>query len=213
MKQTIFLYSACRDWPTWWHIVKKSAQKNNNLFFFQVYQRCCLWFTNILKGDARYSSVRTGSELSQLPKQWLSQQRPSTLRCKCIEQTTAVQCREPGRLNSEKQLHNIIRSAVKDGSYCTVFQVAAAANVLKKNVILVYPTYGGATVHGDLNRKFLPHDVDSSEPIFILFTLTKGILQEEHLFRVDHFLSLVPEVLRFVESFVRHVYKDICHKF
>ena len=96
------------------------------------------------------------------------------------------------RINIEAQMQGVIMSAIKDGDYCCVFQVMAAANVLKRPVALVYPTYGGATVHGDLNRIFLPRVQTIDEPIHVFFTSTEGIMQEEINFRVNHFCLLLP---------------------
>ena len=99
----------------------------------------------------------------------------------------------PSRTGYDVQMQEIIMSSVKDGRYCTVFHVMAAASVLQRKIILVYPIYGGATIHNDLNRVFFPRgEAPADQAFYIMFTSTQGILQEERCFRVNHFCVLLP---------------------
>ena len=51
---------------------------------------------------------------------------------------------------------NHIMESKDDGTYMGVFHLAAAATVIGKEVMCVYPVYGGFNVTDDLHRRFLP---------------------------------------------------------
>lgn len=85
-----------------------------------------------------------------------------------------------------------VLSLCQSGSYMGIWQVAAISNVLQTKVFSVYPKYGGQTVRKDLHRTFQPFDEKSrNDPVYILWTNTRGINIPEREWRPNHFVPLL----------------------
>ena len=53
----------------------------------------------------------------------------------------------------------------RSGVFMGIWQIAALASILERDVLSVYPLYGGKTVRSDLNRRFIPYHRNSLEGI------------------------------------------------
>ena len=91
----------------------------------------------------------------------------------------------------EETLEGDILTSKDDGKDMGAFHVAAAATVLGRKTVLVYPEYGGYTVRNDLNRDFLPRVFTHCEPVHIMIS-THGCSAEPKDWTPNHFVLLLP---------------------
>ena len=105
--------------------------------------------------------------------------------------------------NLVQMMEELILDSINDGKYMGALHVAASASVLGRNVVLVYPDYGGYTVQPHLNRMFLPRGGKVKENVYILFTSTEGCQQEPKNFSVNHFALMLPRGREQAEQLVK----------
>ena len=99
---------------------------------------------------------------------------------------------------SRVAVQRIFRAEVLDlcrsGRYMGAWQMAALANVLKTDVVSVYPLYGGKTMRNDLHRRFTPFrvsELDKAKEVYIMWSNVNGANIPESDWRPNHFVPLL----------------------
>jgi hypothetical protein len=110
-----------------------------------------------------------------------------------------------GRLTHPKMCQIFMEEIMKmrhEGAYMGIWQIAAAANVLHRPVVSVYPLYGGHTVRKDLNRVFLPTNTNKKydDAVHILWTRVWGKSNiKAAKWNPNHFVTLLPDKPKIIE--------------
>ena len=82
----------------------------------------------------------------------------------------------------------------QSGQYMGVWQMAALANVLKTEVVSVYPLYIGKTMRNDLHRRFTPFrgvELNKAKEVYIMWSNVNGSNIPESDWRPNHFVLLL----------------------
>ncbi|WAR05488.1 hypothetical protein MAR_020857, partial [Mya arenaria] len=88
-----------------------------------------------------------------------------------------------------------IMNICNSGRYMGIWQEAALANVLNRQVVSVYPMYGGQTVRNFLHRTFEPvvekKEMTNSDKVFIMWSNLNGQNIAAKEWRPNHFVPLL----------------------
>lgn len=97
--------------------------------------------------------------------------------------------------NNEDRFKKHIMKTRKDGEEVGIFHLAAAANILRRPIYSVYPTFAGHTTRGDVDRVFLPTSTDKPQcsTAHIMWTSTTGKEEKPKDWKPNHFVVLLPD--------------------
>ncbi|WAR25842.1 LOW QUALITY PROTEIN: VRTN-like protein, partial [Mya arenaria] len=88
-----------------------------------------------------------------------------------------------------------IMNICNSGRYMGIWQVAALANFLNRQVVSVYPMYGGQTIRNFLHRTFEPEvekkEMTNSDKVFIMWSNLNGPNIAAKEWRPNHFVPLL----------------------